>query len=88
MRKVAISEAFDRRLFRFLKQHPDLEEKIDQVFQLLESDLHAPSLKTHKLHGKMKDSYGCSINYQYRLVFEYDEKYIYPDSIGDHDDVY
>jgi len=88
MRTVAISEAFDRRLFRFLKQHRDLEKKVNEILRLLEIDLNTSSLKTHKLHGKMHEFYGCSINYHYRIVFKFDNDFIYPESIGSHDDVY
>ena len=88
MRTVAISEAFDRKLFRFLKQRSELEQKIKDTFRLLEIDMSTPSLKTHKLHGKMAGSYACSINYHYRIVFTFDDKLIYPESIGNHDDVY
>jgi addiction module RelE/StbE family toxin len=87
-RVIFPTEAFERRLVRFLKQHRELAENIKDVFRLLEADIHHPNLKTHKLHGKMKSSYACSINYHYRIVFKFDQKYIYPDSIGDHDDVY
>jgi mRNA-degrading endonuclease YafQ of YafQ-DinJ toxin-antitoxin module len=40
------------------------------------------------LHGQMSKSYGCDINYSYRIVFSFDEKFVYLESIGPHDDVY
>lgn len=51
-------------------------------------DIFSPSLETHKLHGKMAKSYACSVNYYYRIVFSFDDQYIYLESIGSHDDVY
>jgi addiction module RelE/StbE family toxin len=82
------TDAFERRLTRFLKQHRELAEHVKEMFRKLEVDVHDPKLKTHKLHGKLKTSYTCSVNHNYRIVFKFDEKYVYPDSIGSHDDVY
>lgn len=88
MRKIAMSDAFKRRLNSFIKQHRELDSQLEKTLAALESDIHQPSLKTHKLHGKMFAYHACSINYHHRLVFRFDEQYIYPQSIGDHDDVY
>ena len=88
MRTLAPTEAFDRKLIRFVKRHPELAEKVQEILRLLENDVRYPSLKTHKLHGSMSDSYGCNINHQYRVVFSYNENFVYLESIGSHDDVY
>lgn len=88
MRTSAPSEAFERKLVRFLKQHRELVKDIKEVFRRMEKDIHDPRLKTHKLHGAFKDFYASSINYHYRVVFKFDAKFIYPESIGSHDDVY
>lgn len=73
---------------KFIRFHPDLQKDIRKALTLLSQDLNSPILKTHKLHGKLKDSYSCNINYQYRIVFSYDKNYVYLESIGSHDDVY
>ena len=88
MRTISPSEAFDRKLVKFLKQHRELSKDIKILFVKLELNLHDPVLKTHKLHGKLSRFHGASINYRYRIVFRFDEKHIYPQSIGSHDDVY
>ena len=88
MRIISSSDAFERKLVKFLKQHKELAKDVRETFRRLEVDIRDPKLKTHKLHGKMKSSYACSINYRYRIVFEFDENNIYPDSIGPHDAVY
>ncbi len=88
MRIIFPSDPFDRKLVRFLKQHKELTKDVKEVFKLLETNVFHSKLKTHKLHGELKGSYACSINYYYRIVFEFDEKYVYPDSIGPHDAVY
>ena len=42
-------------------------------------------LETHKLSGSLKDFWAFSINYKYRIIFEFiDEKTIWFHSIGNH----
>ncbi len=88
MRKITFTDSFRRDLAKFLRQHKDLTETIEKVFRRLETDIHIPSLKTHKLHGRLKRSYACSINYEYRIAFSFDDKNVYLESIGSHDELY
>lgn len=45
-----------------------------------------PSLKTHKLHGKLKDLWSFSIGYKYRIIFEFvDDNLVYFYGVGSHD---
>lgn len=80
--------AFERKLIKLLKSHKELDVDITCAIKLLGKDINSPSLKTHKLHGSMSTSYACSVNYNYRIVFSFDSKYIYLESIGTHDEVY
>jgi mRNA interferase YafQ len=90
MRKIALSDAFLRKLKRFLKIHRDLDKEgvVDFVLEALGKDLSDPLLRTHKLHGKLSGLFACSITYRYRLVFSVKDNIIYPMSIGTHEDVY
>ena len=88
VRVVFPASGFERKLVKFLRCHQGLDPDVDKAVKLLEKDLFAPQLNTHKLHGKLAKSYGCNINYQYRIVFSFDEKYVYLENIGSHDDVY
>ena len=46
-------------------------------------------LRTHKLSGELKGNWAFSINYSYRIVFEFiDENTILLIDIGTHDEVY
>lgn len=48
-----------------------------------------PSLKVHKLHGKLKELWAFSVNNSHRIVFEIaKDKTVVFHSIGDHDEVY
>lgn len=43
-------------------------------------------LKTHKLHGKIDDCWAFSVNYSYRIIFEFREnEEIWFHNIGNHD---
>jgi mRNA-degrading endonuclease YafQ of YafQ-DinJ toxin-antitoxin module len=56
---------------------------------LLELDPFHPTLKTHKLQGKLKKYYSCSIDYYFRLIFDFlDNENIQLLDIGSHDEVY
>ncbi|MBS4028081.1 MAG: type II toxin-antitoxin system YoeB family toxin [Ignavibacteriales bacterium] len=42
-------------------------------------------LKTHKLHGKLKDLWSFSIDERYRVLFEFDGDDVIFLDVGDHD---
>ncbi len=41
-------------------------------------------LKTHKLHGKIKNLWSFSVNAKYRVVFEFDNSDVILLDVGDH----
>ena len=55
-------------------------------------DTYQTKLKTHKLTGKLKDSWACSAGYDLRIVFSFsqdeNEEVILLEDVGTHDDVY
>ena len=61
---------------------------LESVFKC-ERFLH-PSLRLHKLKGKLADFYSISINMEYRVIIDFIIKdgEIIPIDIGSHDDVY
>ncbi len=71
---------------KYRKLPKELQEEVKEKIALFKEDPNHPFLKTHKLHGPMKGSWSFSVNYQYRVVFEYTS----PEcaeflTIGDHD---
>lgn len=74
----------------FLRQYnklpESLQEEVHQKIELFREDPKHSFLKTHKLKGRMKGYFSFSVNYQYRVVFEYDTKNtVALLSVGDHD---
>ena len=88
MRRLVLSQRFKKNLKDFLLKHRELENIFHEKIDLLQQDPHCPSLKTHKLTGKLKNYWALSITYEYRLVFAIDEEAIYLLAIGTHDEVY
>ncbi len=92
--KVGWSSQSLRAFKRLVRKNPQLRILIEQTLrQLAENPFH-PSLRTHKLKGDLADIWSCSIDYNYRIIFEFvlnpeDEKNaILLLNIGNHDDVY
>ncbi len=80
---------------RMVRQNPQLRPLIEETLQQLAEDPFHPTLKTHKLSGDLAGIWACSIDYSYRILFEFmispnedEEDAILLLNMGDHDDVY
>jgi len=83
-----ITPTFERKLKKFLKKHPELEKEIEEKLNLLIKNPHNPSLKTHKLKGKLKNEWSISLTFEYRILFVIEKEKIYLTNIGSHDETY
>ena len=90
MPKIVYTESYIRRAKRFIRRHPDLLGQYEKTLRLLELNPSHPSLRLHKLSGKLDDLYSVSINISYRITLELliREDTIVPVNIGSHDQVY
>lgn len=80
--KVAYLPSFVR---QYKKLSPSLRQEVLQKIKVFEADHTDSQLKTHKLHGNLKDFWSFSINYRYRIIFEITEDEANFLEIGDHD---
>jgi mRNA-degrading endonuclease YafQ of YafQ-DinJ toxin-antitoxin module len=73
-----------------LRRHPELEQQYLKTLKLLEADPFHPSLRIHKLSGRLDGLHSVSINLSYRITLELmiNESEIIPVNVGDHDTVY
>ncbi|MCF7906753.1 type II toxin-antitoxin system mRNA interferase toxin, RelE/StbE family [Patescibacteria group bacterium] len=49
----------------------DLAEKKEKIFR---KNPFNPKLETHRLHGKLSNFWAFSINYEYRIIFDFADK--------------
>jgi addiction module RelE/StbE family toxin len=92
--KVIWSNGFKRSFKKVIKKNPQLKNKIFEVLRLLGENPFTPSLKSHKLTGKLADFWSCSVAYDCRIIFDFSEDGEFLEimilliDIGSHDKVY
>jgi mRNA-degrading endonuclease YafQ of YafQ-DinJ toxin-antitoxin module len=87
--EVSFSSSFKRAFKRRIKGNVELETRFWQKLEQFTIDPFEPSLRTHKLSGKLKDFWSFSVDYDERILFYFteQEKAVFVD-IGSHDEVY
>lgn len=87
--QVSFSTTFKRSFKKRIKGNADLESRFWQKLEQFTVDPFDPSLRTHKLSGKLREFWSFSIDYNARILFYFteDEKAVFVD-IGSHDEVY
>jgi len=88
--KLISTESYDKKAIKFLKKNPQLKALYLKTLQLLELNPKHPSLKLHRLQGKLSNLYSVSINLSYRITFEFQIRGndILLINVGNHDIVY
>jgi mRNA-degrading endonuclease YafQ of YafQ-DinJ toxin-antitoxin module len=88
--KIIYTESYIKRVKKFIGQHSEILSQYEKTLKLLELNPFHPSLRLHKLKGKLEKLYSVSINIPYRICIDFviDEDKIIPIDIGKHDDVY
>ncbi|MBU1657717.1 plasmid stabilization protein [bacterium] len=88
--KIIITETYLKKLKKFLKKHPNVLERYIKTVEILEVNPQHPSLRLHKLQGRLGEFHSVSINMEYRVVIDFiiNEGEIIPIDIGTHDEVY
>lgn len=74
----------------FLRQYDklpqELQEEAKEKIEIFRGNPRHPSLKAHKLKGKLRGSCSFSVNYKYRIIYEYESKSrVALLAVGDHD---
>ena len=88
--RLIFTDQYEKRARRFLRRHPDLESHYLKALRLLQANPFHPSLRLHKLSGRLDGLYSVSITLSYRITPEFLIKgeEIVPVDVGDHDTVY
>lgn len=94
MRELIFTKIFQRRFKRVIEKNPKLIERIQLTLQMLEENPFQPALETHKLRGKLEHRLACTVSYDLRIIFRFEER-LSPEqdaiillAIGTHDEVY
>ena len=94
MRTVSWSPSFRRAFRRYLRRHPEEQERILETLRRLVDNPLDTRLASHKLSGQLRGLWACSVGFDCRIVYELvrdpgdgDETVLLID-IGSHDDVY
>ena len=90
MYKIIFTEAYTKRAIRFIRKHPQLRKQYEKSLQLMELNPYHPSLRLHRLQGRLQNLHSVSINLSYRITIEFliQDKTIIPVAIGSHDELY
>lgn len=90
MYQILFTESYKKKAKNFFRAHPELLKQYEKVLRLLEKDPYHPSLRLHKLKGKLKNLHSISINMSYRITLDFiiQEGVLIPLDIGSHDVVY
>lgn len=94
MRTLIASSSFKRSFKRIVRRRPELFARIEDVLNLLVEEPFHPMLHTHKLKGDLAGRMACTVDYEYRIVFEFvsdpetGDEAILLDAVGTHHEVY
>ena len=81
--EVAYKPVFIRQLKKLPR--PLREEALEKIELFKDPERHS-MLKVHKLHGELRDYFSFSVNYRYRIIFQWEvrNKSAILLAIGDH----
>ncbi len=75
-----------------VEKDPRLAKGLIKTLDLLEEDAFHPSLRTHKLKGRLADRWACSAGYDLRILFRFvvheEAEAILLLAVGGHEEVY
>ena len=87
--EVSFISSFKRAFKKRIQGNIDLETRFWEKLEKFTIDPFDPSLKAHKLSGKLKEFWSFRVDYDERILFYFteEEKAVFVD-IGSHDEVY
>ncbi len=90
MYKIVFTESYEKRAKKFIKQHHEVISQYKKTLQVLELNPYHPSLRLHKLTGKLSDLHSISINISYRISLEFilENNEIILINVGSHKEIY
>lgn len=88
MNKLVFSDKFWLELHKIKNNNARLLRLIEKKIELFKENPRYPSLRNHKLEGRLDNYWSLSVNRSIRLIYIIDdESYVFVD-VGTHDQVY
>jgi mRNA-degrading endonuclease YafQ of YafQ-DinJ toxin-antitoxin module len=90
MYSIVFTESYIKRAKKFFSKNPEVIPQYEKALKLLQLNPAHPSLRLHKLRGKLSKLFSVSINITYRItvLLIIKDKKIIPVDIGKHEHVY
>jgi mRNA-degrading endonuclease YafQ of YafQ-DinJ toxin-antitoxin module len=88
--EIVYTHSYIRKAKKFIKKHPVILSQYEKTLKLLEINPNHPSLRLHKLQGKLSELYSVSIYISYRISLDFiiNDDQIALIDIGIHDEIY
>ena len=88
--QLIYTNSYVKKAKKFFKKHPELIKQYQKTLELLEINPNHPSLRLHKLQGRLSELSSVPINMSYRITLEMviQDHQIVLIVIGNHDQVY
>ena len=88
--QLIYTNSYVKKAKKFFKKHPELIKQYQKTLELLEINPNHPSLRLHKLQGRLSELSSVPINMSYRITLEMviQDHQIILIVIGNHDQVY
>lgn len=88
--RILFTESYNKKASKWLKKQAVLRDQYLKTLQLIELDFRHPSLRRHKLSGRLSGLSSVSVNMSYRITLELmiQDGDIVLINIGSHDEVY
>lgn len=89
MIEIAFSSSFKRAFKRKIGDNAEKAERFWERLEVFKNDPFDPTLRTHKLSGKLKHLWSFSIAHDLRVIFQFveNQRAVFID-IGTHKEVY
>ena len=71
MPRLLTTKSYERQLIKFIRRHPELREHYVKTLRLLGVNPQHPSLRLHKLQGKLQAYSSVSINMKFRIMIDF-----------------
>lgn len=66
--RLVFTDSYNKKAAKWIQKHPTLKGQYLKTLQLMELDIHHPSLRLHKLSGSLSGLNSVSINMSYRIT--------------------